>query len=103
MPNSPDLVGSAAVIRRLPFRRLPLLAALACRGYAVVEAALVVGILGSYFTQACVRALLAVAFGSALAAFASSTGSGSGGSHWSLAAAESGALSCAKAEYLVSR
>ena len=85
-------------MRRFLLRRFPLLAALARRGSAVVEAALVVAIRGSIFTQVYVRALLAAAFGSVLAAFASSTGGGSGGSHWSLAAAESGALSCTNAD-----
>ena len=103
MPNSLDLGGSATSMRRFPLRRPPLLAALARRGSAVVEAALVVAIRGSIFTPVYVRALLAAAFGSVLAAFASSSGGGFGGSRLSLAAAESGALSCAKAEYLVSR
>ena len=67
------------------------------------EAALFVAIRRFIFTLDYVRALLAAAFGSVLAAFASSSGGGFGGSHLSLAAAESGALSCAKAEHLVSR
>ena len=102
MPNSLELGGSATSMRPFPLRRPLLLAALARRGSAVVEAALVVAIRGSIFTRVYVRALLAAAFGSVLAAFASSTGGGSGGSHWSLAAAEPGALSCANAADLVS-
>ena len=103
MQNSLDLGGNAISMRRFPLRRFPLLAALARRGSAVVEAALVVAIRGSIFTQVYVRALLAAALGSVLPAFASSSGGGFGGSRLSLAAAESGALSCAKAECLVSR
>ena len=68
----------------------------------MVEGALSVAIRGSIFTQDYVRALLAAARGSVLADLASSTGGGSGGSHWSLAAAEPGALRCANAEDLVS-
>ena len=103
MQNSLDLGGNAISMRRFPLRRLPLLAALARRGSAVVEAALGVTIRGSIFTQVYVRALLAAAIGSVLEAFASSSGGGFGGSRLSLAAAESGALSCAKAECFVSR